>query len=101
MFRATTPTHIFILPFDTEQVKEVRVTYANEKKEVILQKTEADCVLDGTDIKVELTQEETLLFEAELRVLIQLRVLTTSGKVMASKIWRKFAHECLDEEVLS
>lgn len=101
MYRATTPTHIFTLPFDTSLLKEIRVTYATEGKDIILQKTEADCTLDGSDIKIELTQEETLLFEAQNRVLIQLRVLTTDGKVMASEIWRRFALECLDEEVLS
>ena len=101
MYRATTPTHIFTMPFDTSLLKEIRVTYAKEDKEIILQKTGDDCVLDGRDINVALTQEETLLFEAEKRVLIQLRVLTVDGKAMASKIWRKFAHECLDEEVLA
>lgn len=101
MFRATTPTHIFALPFDTSSLQKVQVTYTNEEKDIILQKTGEDCVLDGKDIKVELTQEETLLFEPERRVLIQLRVLTKSGKAMASSIYRKLARECLCEEVLA
>ena len=99
MFRATTPTHIFALPFDTSQLKEIRVTYA-QGGETILSKTEADCTLNGKEIRIQLTQEETLLFKPE-RVYIQLRVLTTDGNVMASNIATVYADNCLDEEVLS
>ena len=100
MFRATTPTHIFALPFDTSTLQEVRVTYV-QNKEIILTKTEADCTLDGAEIKIRLTQEETLLFEGERRVEIQLRILTKDGQVMASDIMKVWANSCLDEEILS
>lgn len=100
MFRATTPTHIFALPFNTGQIKEIRITY-QQNGETVLQKTEADCTLAGNEIKVVLTQQETLLFAPDERVSIQLRVLTNSGQVMASEIAKVFARACLDEEVLS
>ena len=103
MFRATTPTHIFTLPFDTDQIKEVRITY-QQNGETVLEKTETDCTMVGEDIKVTLTQQETLLFDAgsrDNRVSIQLRVLTKTGQVMASKIVKVFAKACLNEEVLS
>jgi hypothetical protein len=105
MFRATTPTHIFALPFNTGQIKEIRITY-QQNGENVLQKTEADCTMTENEIKVVLSQEETLLFaprnaETDNRISIQLRVLTNSGQVMASNIEKLFALECLDEEVLA
>ena len=99
MFRATTPTHTFTLPFDTSQLEKVRITY--EQNDVtILSKTEVDCVLEGKNIVLNLTQEDTLLFAPRDRVYIQLRVKTVDGKVVASGLFRKFPKECLDEEVL-
>ena len=100
MYRATTPTHIFTLPFDTELVKEIRVTYEQEGV-TILTKTVSECELDGADIKIRLTQEETLLFEPDKRVSIQLRVLTSDNQVMASDVTKVWAYSCLDEEILS
>lgn len=99
MFRATTPTHIFALQFDTSLLQEIRITY-QQNGNTVLQKTEADCTLTGSEIKVMLTQEETLLFAPDERVSIQLRVLTTTGRVMASEIKKVFARACLDEEVM-
>ena len=100
MFRATTPTHIFTIQFDTSQLQEIRITY-QQGGQTVLQKTEADCTLTGSEIKVVLTQEETLLFAPDERVSIQLRVMTTDGVVMASEIVKVFARACLDEEVLT
>lgn len=107
MFRATTPTHTWIVPLAPSMIQKIRITYKQDGK-VILQKTEADCQKTQTGdstgrIWVTLTQEETLLFDSstDKRVSIQLRVLTTDGVVMASQIEKVFANECLDEEVLS
>ena len=100
MYRATTPTHIFTLPFDTDQLEKIRITYA-QFGETIFQKNETQCTLIGKTIKVELTQEETLRFQSTAEVSIQLRVMTTDGKVMASEILQKQPKECLDEEVLA
>ena len=60
----------------------------------------ADAVLLMLGSAMELTQEETLLFAPTAWVQIQLRVVTKEGKVMASKIEKKWPKECLDEEVL-
>ena len=100
MFRATTPTHIFSLPFETSLLKKILITYKQDDA-IILEKTEADCTLDGNDVKIVLTQEETLLFDTENRVFIQLRILTTDGKALASDIESKWAEACLNEEILS
>ena len=100
IFRATTPTHIYTLPIDTSMLKRIRVTYEQEDR-TILEKTETDCELVGSEIRITLTQEETLLFDSDHRVKIQLRVLTNDGKALASEIVRKYARSCLNEEVLA
>lgn len=99
MYRATTPTHMFTLPFDTSLLKRVQITYRQFGRN-ILQKNKEDCTLTKNALKLELTQEETLLFAPTAEVLIQLRVVTNEGKVLASQIEKKWTKECLDEEVL-
>ena len=99
MYRATTPTHIFTLPFDTNLLKVIQITY-QQFGETILQKSEKECVMVGRQIKVELTQEETLRFLPSALVSIQLRVMTSDGKVMASQVEMKQPKECLDEGML-
>lgn len=100
MQRATTPTHKFTLPFDTSLLKEIRITYQQNGKNV-LKKEEADCEMSGNEIRVTLTQEETLKFEASKIALIQLRVLLVDGTVSASQIMSDLVTDCLDCEVLS
>lgn len=59
MYRGTTPTLRFTLPFDTSTLDAVWVTIAQGGK-VIINKEKSDCDLNGNDISVTLTQEETL-----------------------------------------
>ncbi len=99
MYRATTPTHIFTLPFAAEQLKAVRITYRQLGK-TVLQKTEADCTLAGNTVRLELTQQESLLFQSTDWVYVQLRAVTDGGKVLASQIEKLWPQTCLDEEVL-
>lgn len=99
MFRATTPTHVFELPFEANLVKTIQITYQQEGK-TILQKTEADCTITENAIRAVLTQEETLKFDAGKWVYIQLRIVTAGGQVMASQIEKRLPKACLDEEVL-
>lgn len=99
MQRATTPTHIFTIPFDVSLLKEVRVTY-QQKGKTVLKKTEEECNLNGNQISVTLTQEETTKFEVG-SAFIQLRVLMADGTVSASQIMNDVVTESLDCEVLS
>lgn len=100
MIQGTTPTHEFVLPFAAELVKEVRITY-EQNGEIVLEKAETDCTFVENSIKLELTQEETLLFDTKYNVKIQLKVLTTEGKVMASQIESVRVGEILNKEVLT
>ena len=100
MMRGTTPTHTFNIPFDVENVEEVKVIYMQGDKQVMCKGT-AECNMSGNTISVKLTQEETFLFDSEKHCKIQIRVLTKDGTALASNIYTVNVRECLDDEVLS
>jgi hypothetical protein len=99
MRRGTTPTHQFELPFETDLLKDIEITYQQSGK-IILQKHKEDCDCIGSCVSVTLTQEETFLFRNELPVEIQTRVLTDEHGVLASDIYRVSCERCLSDEVL-
>ena len=82
MIRGTTPTHTFTLPFDVSVIKEIHVIYAQGRVKLV--KKKADCELSGNEVKVRLSQEETLMFCAALPFKVQVRVLTHIGDALAS-----------------
>ena len=99
MIRGTTPLHTFRLTFDAEFISKVRILYAQNDTVVLAKETE-DCNLEGSAIKVKLTQEDTLAFDSQYPVEIQVRVLLTDGNALASKLKKVTAERCLDNEVL-
>ena len=99
MIRGTTPTHVFTLPFDTSEVKEVLITYA-QKEKVLFEKATADCTLSENKVIVDLTQEETFEFDCTHSGQVQIRVKKTNGKVFASVVKKIDIETCLSKEVL-
>lgn len=95
----TTPKHTFTFPFETELIKELKITYSQSKK-IILEKYLDDCEVDKNSVFYKLTQEETFLFAEWVNVECQVRVLTTAGDALASSIRIVTAEKCLDREVL-
>lgn len=74
MFRGTTPTFTFTLPFECNQITALSVCFA-QKKEVVLEKELGNCSVKDKTVSVTLTEEKTLLFQHEKgAVEIQLRV---------------------------
>lgn len=100
MIRGTTPTHTFTLPIDAGVIKSVKITYTQFGK-VVLTKTGSDIALSKNIITVRLTQQDTFRFDCSGDVFIQLRILTTDGGALASKIMRVSVDRCLDDEVLA
>lgn len=100
MICGTTPTHIFKIPFDTSQLKEIRISYAQDD-EVIVEKNTSDCILEGDKITVTLSQEDTLKFSHRKAVELQLKVLTVDGCVLANNVIRVRVEEILNKEVLT
>lgn len=99
MIRATTPTHKFTLPFETDRIKSLLISYSQNDKEV-LDKRKDDCTLEGKEIQVKLSQEETKLFCGELPVEIQLRILTVTDDSIASKKYEVPCEDVTNDEVL-
>lgn len=97
--RGTTPTHIFTLPFDTQAVKTVKVTYAHNG-EIMLEKQTEDCTMQGNTVSVKLTQEETLLFDNNQLLQLQIRVLLYNGDALRSVIYHCHTGALLDDEVI-
>lgn len=96
----TTPKHTFTIPFDASLIKELKVTYAQSKK-IVLEKYLDDFEVNGRELSITLTQEETFLFNEDIIVEIQARVLTLGGDVLVSDISIATADRCLDREVLT
>lgn len=101
MYRATTPTHTFELPFEYEQfVKKILITYKQGSK-IVLEKTETDDItVNGKTVSYQLTQAETKLFEKDIIVDIQIRVLTNGGQSIASQEWRMLVNDVLNDKEL-
>ncbi len=99
MFKGTTPTHIFSIPFHVRMVKKVLVVYSQNGTEILRKQTE-DCILEENTIGIPLTQEETFKFNHKCNVQVQIRVLTTEDIAYASPIFVKSAKQCLSNEVI-
>ena len=97
MYRVTTPTHTFHIPFDTELIDKLILTYSQNGK-TILEKTEVDVILDDRTVSYTFTQQETKLFKAD-RAKVQMRV-KIGDRVMASNILTINISEVLNKEIL-
>lgn len=103
MYRATTPTHTFKLPIETNTCSEILVSY--KQKDVVLEKHYQDgtlpdgMTLSGKNIVIILTQDETNQFK-EGTAQVQIRVLTNGGSAMASQVFKLFVFDVINEEVL-
>lgn len=99
MRKGTTPTHVFELPFDVSVIKKVKILYSQNFK-VIVCKKETDCQMSGNTVTTELTQEETLKFNQNMPLDIQMRILTMNDKALLSDTYRTTVCCCYDREVL-
>ena len=103
MYRVTTPTHTFKLPFDTGDCKSIQLMY--KQKGITLEKhyengvLPAGMILDEDQVIQILTQEETKQFKEGL-ALVQVRVLTNSGKAYASQEFSVAVNDVLNEDIL-
>ena len=98
MRRGTTPKHTFTLPFNVDDVDSVQVIYRQDMISKVV-KAKSDCILDGNNITVTLSQEETLRFTCGKCAYVQIRVLR-KGMALASEIIKVLVDECLENEVI-
>lgn len=86
MHRGTTPTLKFTLPFDTGSIADGSISLA-QCGNVIIDRTIKSWTLSNREIKITLTQGETLMLQPNINVEIQLRIRLSDGTALASKIF--------------
>ena len=97
MRMGTTPTHTFQLPEELSgKIAKVRVIY-NQGDTTVLKK-EINGIA-GTVVSYRLSQEETLKFQPNKPVLLQMRALTLGGDSLVSDVITVSIHQCLENEV--
>lgn len=85
MIRGTTPTLTFTLPFDVGILENVYITfkgYGNGGFEKQL----TDCIAQGNQLILKLSQTDTLQLAADQHVQIQIRAKTKNQEALASNI---------------
>ena len=105
MIRGTTPTLAFNLPFQASIIKaaQILISYVDNLKEVVIEKTLDDCELGDTTISTELTQEETLAFPAPITAEVQLRctiVQDDKEATLATEVYKVKVKKLLKDGVL-
>ena len=99
MIRGTTPKLEFTLPFDTGILAEAWITLSQNGEEVIT-KTLTECACKGRMLTVQLTQEDTLSFRAEIATEIQIRARTVRGEALVSNIYEECTEKILKDGVI-
>ena len=108
MRRGTTPTHTFHTDCDCSAMQEIYITYQQsktgdpKKMDTVLEIDNSEGRITATPetLEVELTQEETLNFDADKRVYVQIRVATAAGKALASNVMQASVHDILKDGVI-
>ena len=99
MVRGTTPELIFTLPFEVSSIQKLWITFSQKNSEIFTLEKEV-CTLDGTEVRVSLTQEQTLQFSSNCILEIQMRVLTLDNVALASNIIRTSVQKILKGGVI-
>lgn len=67
MYRGSTPTHTFTIPFSADNIASVVVCYKQTTGE-FLKKTSPDVTIVGNVVTVNLTKEDTEVFTVDRRI---------------------------------
>ncbi len=99
MYRGTTPTFTYKLPFAGERITALNLCFA-QQGEVILEKPLSACTVEGNGVQVTLTEEETLLFDSQKGMVeMQLRIGCGESR-MASNIMKVSVEQILKDGCL-
>lgn len=83
--RGTTPTVTFNLPFSVSTIRNCEV-YFSQNDSLLVTKGIEDCTLSGTTLTVTLSQSDTLAFDDDAKLEMQVRFVFTNGSVDATQI---------------
>ena len=74
MYRGTTPTITFTLPFDTSRITALNICFSQQGR-IVLEKGLNECTLSENKIQTTLSETDTLSFDSEKEIVeMQLRV---------------------------
>ena len=106
MYRGTTPTLTFTLPFSCDQLSVVSIAFAQKKMpyakeaEVVLEKALCDCQMNGNTLALTLSEEDTLALDCHYLVEIQLRAkvgdVTMASEIIPESVGRILKDGCLE-----
>ena len=99
MIRGTTPALQFAFPFELNNVAELWVTLKQDNN-IVIDKTVANCELDGAVLTLSLTRQATLKLNAFMPVAIQIRMRTNDGNAVASNIITTSVGQILKDGVI-
>ena len=99
MYRGSTPTLVFNLPIEADQLETAYVTVVQLGRPII-DKPLAECEADGTALRVRLTQEETLKMIDKTQAKVQFRGKTITGDVIISAIFEVMPEQILHDGVI-
>ena len=84
IIRGTTPKHDFEIPYQENNVKDIRVSYVQNNK-VVLTKNKTHCVFFEKGISIQLTQEDTISFSPTKNVFVEIRIQLVDGNVVMNE----------------
>lgn len=84
VIRGTTPEHEFYVPYSRDMIKDIRITYAQNKKAVFVKKI-YDCRFENEKVYIDLSQAETLMFVPNRHLEIEIKILLLNNKVVMSE----------------
>ena len=93
----STERHALTFPIDLEHVEGVKITYT-QNEDIVIVKEKDDVTINGKKIIVTLSEAETKLFEPEIPVEIQAKILI-DDKVLNTKIKRIAVKRMLNTEL--
>ncbi len=87
------------LPISVDLIKTLEMTY--KQNETVLRKHKDDVELSGNKVTIPFTQEETFMFEPEIPLKSQLRLVTIYNEDLKSRIYTQYLEDTLSREVLT
>ena len=99
MRRGTTPVNHISTDMDLTGATALYVTY-QQNDETVLEKTLQDATITEKEVAIQLSQEDTLLFEEGSKVYVQLRAVLPDGNCVASNIMSVKVEKILKDGVI-
>lgn len=99
MYRGTTPTLNFILPFAVNTIEAGYISLV-QNRETVIEKSIFECELEEKTIRLKLSQTDTLQLDDHTATEIQLRIRLTDGTALASKIFTVSTDRILRDGVI-